>query len=342
MNTRDSSWRRAQESARRNATKGRLLVKIFYARPVGRALRRYLESNGNVLAGGVAYYSLASIAAALVLAVTIASFVVIGNETMRDGIVDFLGNAIPGIFTTDDGQTGLIDPSTLSPTPMSGVVGLIAFLVLIYTATRYMRGMRAATQTMLGKASAKVIPGTLSDVIALVALALTAVVAAGFQIVAGSLANHVAGWIGGADLTAATVRAVAAVAGLAANVAFVAIVFLVLGSARAPAKILVPTIGLTALAIAVLQLASSYFVTAASSNTVLAPFAAVIAVLLFVDFASRGMLIAAAWIGAAAGGAVGNVAVGLLPSPARRTRKTVTTRRATGSKEPPSTSQGDV
>ena len=126
MNTRDSSWRRAQESARRNATKGRLLVKIFYARPVGRALRRYLESNGNVLAGGVAYYSLASIAAALVLAVTIASFVVIGNETMRDGIVDFLGNAIPGIFTTDDGQTGLIDPSTLSPTPMSGVVGLIA------------------------------------------------------------------------------------------------------------------------------------------------------------------------------------------------------------------------
>ena len=234
MNSRDSSWQRAQETARRNATKGRLLVKIFYARPVGRALRRYIASNGNVLAGGVAYYSLASIAAALVLAVTIASFVVISNETMRDGIVNFIGNAIPGIFKTEDGQTGLIDPTTLSPTPMSGVVGLIAFLVLIYTATRYMRGMRAATQTMLGKASAKVIPGTLSDVIALVALALTAVVAAGFQIVAGSLANHVAGWIGGADLTAATVRAVAALAGLAANVAFVAIVFLVLGSARAP------------------------------------------------------------------------------------------------------------
>jgi len=334
MKTGGSTWQRAQESARRNATKGRLLVKIFYSRPVGRALRRYLESNGNVLAGGVAYYSLASIAAGMVLAVTVASFVVIGNDTLRQELIDFIGNAIPGIFTTED-QTGLIDPNTLSPTPMSGVVGVVAFLVLIYTATRYMRGMRAATRTMLGGASTKAIPGTLSDVIALVTLAVVAVLAAGFQIVAGSLANHVAGWIGDDSVSAATVRLVAALAGLAANVAFVAIVFLVLGGARARARILVPTIVVTALGIAVLQLASSYFVTAASTYAVLAPFAAVIAVLLFVDFASRGMLIAVAWIGAAAGGPGDTAVSAALPSPSRRGSKSVTTRRATGAKVPP-------
>lgn len=334
MTSNHTRWVRAQESARRNATKGRLFVKVFYARPVGRALRRYLQSNGNVLAGGVAYYSLASIAAALVLAVTVTSLIVIGNDKLRTAVIDFIGNAIPGIFAVD-GQTGLVDPDSLSPTPMSGVVGLIAFGVLIYTATRYMRGMRAATRTMLGGASAKVIPGTLSDVIALAALAIVAVIAAAFQIIAGSLASHVANLFGSASISEASVRAVAAVAGLAANIGFVSIVFLVLGSARAPARVLIPTIVLTALVIAVLQFASSYFVTAASSNTVLAPFAAVIAVLLFVDFTSRVMLIAAAWIGAAAGGRPENGLVGAMPSPSRRERKTVTTRRATGVKPPP-------
>ena len=87
---------------------------------------------------------------------------------------------------------------------------------------------------------------------------------------------------------------------------------------------------ITAFVVAILQFASSYFVSAASSNAVLAPFAAVIALLLFVDFTSRVMLVAAAWIGAAAGGGPVENPTHTLPSPARRSGKTVTTRRATG------------
>src|SRR6187551_1068408 len=100
-------WERAKETAQRRTSRGRLLVNIFYARPVGKALRRYIGSNGNVLAGGVAYYSLASIAAGIVLAVTVASAVVIGNDNYRDAVFEFIGNAIPGIFPTDDGQKGI-------------------------------------------------------------------------------------------------------------------------------------------------------------------------------------------------------------------------------------------
>ena len=55
-----------------------------------------------------------------------------------------------------------------------------------------------------------------------------------------------------------------------------------------------------------------------------------IALLLFVDFTSRVMLVAAAWIGAAAGGGPVDHPTRDLPSPARRSGKTVTTRRATG------------
>ena len=321
-------WQRATDGARRNAQRGRTLASVFFARPVGRALRRYIDNNGNVLAGGIAYYSLASVAAALVLAVTIASIVVGGNETFRDAVFDFIGNAIPGIFP-EDGNAGVVDPDTLQATPMSGFVGLIALAVLIYTATRYMRGMRAGTRTMLGGATSKSLPGSLRDVIALMALGLIAVAAATVQIVAGAFADRAARWIFDGDFSEVSVRVVAAVAGLAANVAFVAIVFLVLGSARAPARILITTIAATAVVIAILQQASSYFVASASSNSVLAPFAAVIALLLFVDFTARVLLIAAAWIGAATGGPALSKSAPL-PSPGRRKGNTVTTRRATG------------
>jgi membrane protein len=321
-------WKRAQEQAREGAKRGRRLVSIFYARPVGRALRRYIDSNGNVLAGGVAYYSLASVAAALVLAVTVASIIVVGNETYRDAVLEFVGNAIPGIFIGDDG-TGLVDPDSLKPTPMSGLVGVIALGVLLYTATRYMRGMRAATRTMLGDASAKSLPGTLRDVIALIALALVALLAAAIQIVGGFLVDAVTGWIGNQGVSAVSVWGVAAIAAYAADVAFVAIVFLVLGSARAPFRVLATTIALTGAVVWVLQYASGYFVSSAGSNPVLAPFAAVIALLIFVDFTARSMLVAAAWIGVAAGSPTAGSA-GLLPSPSRRGRGSVTTRRATG------------
>ena len=119
----------------------------------------------------------------------------------------------------------------------------------------------------------------------------------------------------------------AALASFAADAAFVAIVFIVLGSARAPARVLVTTILLTGAVIAVIQFGSSYFVTSASNNPVLAPFAAVIALLLFVDLTARSILIAAAWIGVTAGGGTPPEPTHELPSPARRSGKSVTTRR---------------
>jgi len=294
-------WKRAQEGARDRAKRGRRLLRLFFARPVGRALRRYLDSNGNVLAGGVAYYSLASVAAALVLAVSVASLIVVGNETFREAVFDFIGNAIPGLFPTDE-RPGIVDPETLSVPAMSGVVGLVAFGVLVYTATRYMRGLRAATRTMLGSASAKSIPGTLRDVIALLLLGVIALVATGLQVVASALAKTVAGLFDSSGVSEATVWITAAAAGLLADIAFVALVLLVLGSARAPARILVPTIGVTAVVIMILQQASGYFVRSASQSAVLAPFAAIIALMIFVDFTTRVLLISAAWVGAAAGG----------------------------------------
>lgn len=317
---------RATGAAKRGIEEGKRLGDKAMKTPVGRAVEQYVEGNGNVLAGGVAYYSLASIAAVVVLAVSVASLVVTGNEDYRQNLLDFIGEAIPGIFSTD-GDTGLVDPEAIRPTAMTGLLGVIAFGVLVYTATRYLRGLRLGVRTMLGHAAGTTIPATLRDLIALVSLAIVALVAAGLQIVGGALASTIAGLIGDEGVSRWLVTSSAVLVGLLANSGFVAIVYLVLGRSRVKARLLLPTVATVAFAIAVLQQASGYFVQSASSNPVLAPFAAVIALLIFVDFTARVLLLGAAWLGAASAEHTDDGSEPVLP-PSRR-RVGITTARGT-------------
>ena len=81
---------------------------------------------------------------------------------------------------------------------------------------------------------------------------------------------------------------------------FVALVLLVLGRAQSTRRVMLPTVLMAGFAFALLQAASGLLVASASNNSVLAPFAAIIALMLFVDLTARTLLIAAAWIGAIA------------------------------------------
>lgn len=269
-------------------------------RPVGVAGTRYVRQNGNVLAGGIAYYSLASIAAAVVLGVTIASLAIFNNPEFRDKVIDYVGQSIPGLFPDGEDQPGLIDPDAIQATAVSGVVGVIAFFILIYTATRYLRGLRAGVRTMLGDAAGKKIPGTLRDIIVLIALALIAVVGAALQVIAVNFAGFVAELFGKSYVEPWTVSLVAFLVGFVMDCVFVALVLLVLGRAQSTRRVMLPTILMAGFAFAVLQAASGLLVASASHNSVLAPFASIIALMLFVDLTARTLLIAAAWIGAIA------------------------------------------
>jgi membrane protein len=266
---------------------------------MGRALQRFVKRNGIVLSGGIAYASIASIAAGLVLVVSLASLIVTGNDRYRQAVMDFIATSIPGVFPTDD-QPGLIDPTSIRPTAITGVVGLVALGVLAYAAMRYLRALRAGVRTMLGVAEGSDVPGLLRDVIALLGLLLIAVLGTAMQVISGALAQWVASALGDGGVSSAVVRGTAFSVGLAANIAFVALVFVVLGRARVHRRFLVATVLATAFAIAVLQQASTLFVASAAGNPVLAPFAAVIALLVFVDFVARVLLVGAAWLGATA------------------------------------------
>jgi len=329
MTDRRRSWARVVGGARRAVSRGKGLKLRFDHTHAGRALKRFSVQNGNVLAGGVAYYSVASIAAGFVLAVTVASAVVGGSPRYRQAFFAFIANSLPGVITTDS-QKGLVDPSALSPTPVTGVVGAIALVVLANTATRFFSGLRAAELTMLGRGAGSPLKGKLRDFAALIGLVVIVLIGAGLQIAASRAARVIAGALGEGGVPEWAVRSSALLAGFVTDALFVALVLLVLGRSRVSARVLLPTIAGTALVIGVLRALSSLLVGGAASNAVLAPFAAIITILVFVDFVSRVLLLSGAWIGAVSNPDEDTSALVALPSPARRARGTVTTKRAVG------------
>lgn len=322
------SYHRARDAVRRAVAWGQQYKKRFEATRLGRTLERYRVENGRVLAGGIAYSSLTSIAAALLLVVTIASFVVGGNEQWRDAVVAFVSDTIPGIFP-DNGNPGLVDPESLKPTAATGIVGVVALLLLLRTATNYLSHLRIGVRTMLGGARLGGLVGKARDAAALFALFVVILIGTAIQVVAASFARTVAQWIGDDESSPWAVRAPAVIAGFIADAGFVALVYVVLGRAKAPRRMVVAVIAIAAAAIMALQQLSSLLVGQASENVVLAPFAAVIVVLLFVTLVAQVLLYGAAWLGSASPQLKGTAAQEL-PAPPRRKRGGVTTTRAVG------------
>lgn len=327
-------WRVVQASATRRwrSTYGkarRYKARFDRTRP-GRTLARYGLYNGNVLAGGIAYYSLASIAAGIVIGATVASVLAGSAPSLRERILGFVGTLVPGIV----GEDGLVDTDAAFVTPVAGLVGLAALLALVNTATRFIGALRTGTRTMLGRGAGNALEAKARDLSALMAIAVIVVVGLALQ-VAGSAA---AAWFADeSDLTWLTVwvvRVTAVAVGLIVDMLFVALALMVLGRAHAQWRRLWPVLLVAGVAIGVLRQASSAVVSGTVDNPVLGPFAAIVTLLAFVELTARVILYAAAWLGSrrmtASNGAQpdeGPMTIVDL-SPARR-RVRVTTARAT-------------
>ncbi len=297
MNLADA-WRRTQDvvshRVRSAIHKGRRLKTRFDRTRLGRTMDRYSVGNGSVLSGGIAYYSLASIAAGLIIAATLASVLAQAVPSIRAGLFTLVGELVPGVV----GEDGLVKPSSSLVSPLAGLVGILALLALVNTATRFLGALRTGVRTMLGRRSGNAFEAKARDISALVAIVLMVVLGLAFQ-VAGSRA---ATWIAAnSDITWVqtwVVRVPAVAVGLVVDMLFVAVALVVLGRARAKWRRLWPVLLGAAVVIGILRQASSAVVASSVDNPVLGPFAAVVTLLAFVQLTTRVILYAAAWLGA--------------------------------------------
>jgi membrane protein len=278
------------------AAQGKRLKARFDETHAGRMILRYGEQNGNVLAGGIAYFSLVSIAAGLVIGATVASFLAEYIPGVRSAFFSVLGNAVPGVVGS--GGDALVSPEATLATTATGLVGLFALLVGANRAARFIGGLRTGVVTMLGRDAGNPLKGKLRDFMALAGILLIAVAGLVVQVIASRAANWLVDLIPDATVSAWVLRVPALMVGLVIDMLFVAMAIMVLGHARAPWRRLWPVLLATAAVIGVLRIASSALVGSVADNAVLASFAAIVTVLIFVDFTTRAILLAAAWMGA--------------------------------------------
>ena len=288
-----------KERAGELVSQGKALKERWDRSSWGRAATSFTTQNGMVLSAGIAYFSLTSIAAGLVIATTLATVFVASNQDLRASMVEYLGEVVPGLIATDD-TAGLIQPGSLGASAATGLsaglVGLVSFLILINTASRYVRGLRTSLRTMLGAEVASPVKGKLRDLLALLLLVVIALVGLAIQVIASNAAEWFASLVG---LSVPTwgIRVIGAVAALIADMLFAALALILLGGARWSKRLLWVVL-VSAFAIGVLRQFISLLVGSVTDNPVLAPFAAVFTLLIFVDYVNRVLLLCAAWLGA--------------------------------------------
>jgi len=264
---------------------------------LGRSLARFNVSRGGLLCGGLAYTALFALFAALAIGYTIFMAVLGGNERLRNDLLDEINTAIPGLIDTGDGN-GAIKPDDLLLSA-SSVAGVIAAVVLLWTATSFMSALRGAVRIMLGLAREPVnfVVGKAKDLSAFAVLLVAIVASSAVSVVATAASSWLVRTLGLPEGVRGLVSALGfAVAGVI-DVLVVVYVLRVLGGSRARWG---DTLRGSVVAAAVLgglrYLGTSVIVGSASRNALLGSFAAVVTVLLLVNFVARVLLLVAAWL----------------------------------------------
>ncbi len=262
-----------------------------------RAFLRYSERRGAMLADSVTYRTLFSVFAGVLLGFSIAALWLAGNKEAWDALIAAVDRTIPGLV----GKGGLIDVDDIEAPVGLSVAGILSLVGLLGAAIGAIGSLRSALRAICDV--------TTDDVpfwlVMLRNLALA--IGVGGALLASAAATMlgtagldlVAGWFGltrGDAAVAWGARALAIVVTFLLDAVAIAVLFRVLSGVKAPPRALWTGAVLGAVGLTVLQHLSGLFVGGASSNPLLASFAALIALLLWINLSAQVILIASAYI----------------------------------------------
>ncbi|MBM7462611.1 YihY/virulence factor BrkB family protein [Microbacterium dextranolyticum] len=262
-----------------------------------RAFLRYSERRGAMLADSVTYRALFSVFAAVLLGFSIAALWLGSDPVAWQALIDAVDRAVPGLV----GEGGLIDPDKISAPGGLTVAGAIAAVGLVGAAIGAIGSLRTAMRVVCDQ-GADDVPFWLVMLrnLALAVGAGGALAASAAVTVLGTAGlGTLAGWWGLAPddpLITWGSRLLAILVTFALDAVAIAVLFRVLSGVRAGAKALWTGSVLGAVGLAVLQQLSGLFVGGATSNPLLASFAALIALLLWFNLSAQVILIATAYI----------------------------------------------
>ena len=267
------------------------------ARRAVRAALLYTERRGPMLADSITYRALFSVFAGVLLGFSIAALWLAGNPLAWQAIIDAVQSAVPGLI----GKDGVISTKDLDAPASLSIAGIISLLALVGAALGAIGSLRTAVRVLAGTVQDDIL--WIWVILRNLALALgigLAFVASAFLTFAGQLGiawiTDLLGLPSDSPVAAWTVRLLSLVVVFALDTALIIGVFRLLSGVRPAARSLWTGALLGALGLLALQELSSLFVGGATSNPLLASFASLLALLIWLNFSAQVMLFACAYI----------------------------------------------
>ncbi|WZH36790.1 MAG: YihY/virulence factor BrkB family protein [Microbacterium enclense] len=262
-----------------------------------RAFLVYSGARGPMLADSVTYRTLFSLFAAVLIGFSFAALWLSGNPDGLNALVQSVNGVVPGLV----GENGLIDVRDIEAPGGLTVAGIVGTIGLVGAAIGAIGSLRSALRQIAGVATDDmfIVWVLLRNLALAVGIGVALVAAAGVTFLATAGLTFIRDLLGvSADswITAFLTWLVSTVVVLALDAAAIAAAFALLSGVRARKGTLIRGALLGGVGLVVLQQLSGLFVGGASSNPLLATFAALIALLLWLNLSSQVILISGAYI----------------------------------------------
>lgn len=276
------------------------LIAIALSWRIVRAYLRYSERRGPLLADSVTYRTLFSVFAGVLLGFSIAALWLSGNPQAWQSLIDAVDGVIPGLV----GEGGIIDTERLGQPIAFSLAGAVSLVGLVLAAIGAIGSLRTSLRVIADKVhDDTLIILVLARNLLLAIVIGAALVAAAVATIVGTAGVGVVADVFGVSAESPATVAVSATVGILVtfllDTAVVALLFRALSGVRAPARALWTGALLGGVGLTVLQQLSSLFVGGAGSNPLLATFASLIALLLWINLSCQVILVASSYIVAA-------------------------------------------
>ncbi len=262
-------------------------------RRAGATLARYRERDGDHYAAAVTFFSLLALVPLVMVAVSVAGFVLAGDQLLAAELDRVIDGALPPEIA------GRVNDVVHTVVGERGRIGLLALTVAAYSGWSWISNVRDAVTAMLGqeRTTRPLLRGIAADVLALIGVGLAMAVSFGLAALTGAAGSWLLGLTG---LTGGFAQFVlvagSLLLGLAANWLVIAWCLARLPRRPLPLRSTLRPAGAAAVGLAALQQAGGLYLHLLGRSPAVAAFGTLVGVLLFVYLVVRWLLMVTVWL----------------------------------------------
>jgi len=286
-----------------NERVGAIIARVMKLKPV-RVFTWYVSRRGPLMSNGLSYQAIFAVFAAIWVGFAIAGSVIASRPELQAALFDLLETNVPGLI--DDGSgTGAIDPQVLLQAGILGWTGLVAAVVLFFTALGWLAAGRDAVRAMfrMPEAESNFVLVWLKDLGLALGFGALILISAALSVLSTTALGVLFDWVGineRSDTAYWIGRVVGILLVLGLDTLVLALFYRVVSGIAIPFRLLAQGTILAAVALSVLKILGTALLGGATNNPLLASFAVIIGLLIWFNLICQVILLGAAWIAVSA------------------------------------------